>query len=149
MKYTAYQTAVWLLASRDYSRYQIRTKLLDKGYEDPEIETTLERCETSGYIDDSRYASSLIRSHIYKGHGVIRIRQAMHQKGLKSDVIALSIENSECDWFALAKSKAQKKFADKPIVDYKDKAKRIRFLMGQGFDYEQSCYALTLDEDAE
>ncbi|MCL1077789.1 regulatory protein RecX [Parashewanella spongiae] len=143
MKYTAYQTAVWLLASRDYSHNQIKAKLLDKGYEEPEIDTTLERCVTSGYIDDARYATALIRSHINKGHGVMRIRQSLHQKGLQADIITLRIEESECDWFELAKCKAQKKFADKSIVDYKDKAKRIRFLMGQGFDYEQSCYALT------
>ncbi|RLV57941.1 regulatory protein RecX [Parashewanella curva] len=125
----------------------MQDKLVKKDYELADIEIALDECEASGYLNDSRYAESLLRSHIYKGHGVIRIRQAMSLKGLSSDIISQVIENSDCDWFELAKEKAIKKYADKPIVDYNDKAKRIRFLLGQGFDYEQANYALTINED--
>ncbi|RYV02737.1 recombinase RecX [Shewanella sp. OPT22] len=139
---SARQVAVSLLAGRDYSRQQIKLKLEAKAFTAEEIETVLNACEQSGYIDDKRFAQSLLRSHIYKGHGPIRIKQAMKMKGLCSEVITETLELSDCDWFELAKEKAEKKYANKPIVDYKEKAKRIRFLMGQGFDYEQAGYAL-------
>ena len=139
---SARQVAVSLLAGRDYSRHQIKQKLEAKGFEGSEIETVLDACEQSGYIDDKRFAQSLLRSHIYKGHGPIRIKQAMKLKGLNADLVTQTINESDCDWFELAKQKAQKKYADKPVVDYKDKAKRIRFLMGQGFDYEQASGVL-------
>ncbi len=139
---SARQVAVSLLAGRDYSRQQIKQKLEAKGFEETEIETVLDACEQSGYIDDKRFAQSLLRSHIYKGHGPIRINQAMKLKGLSSELVAEVINESDCDWFELAKEKAAKKYANKPIADHKEKAKRIRFLMGQGFDYEQACYGL-------
>nr|WP_133408649.1 regulatory protein RecX [Parashewanella tropica] len=122
-------------------------KLVKKDFELTDIEIALDECEASGYLNDSRYAESLLRSHIYKGHGVIRIRQAMSLKGLSSEVISQAIENSDCDWFELAKEKAMKKYAGKPAAGYNEKAKRIRFLLGQGFDYEQANYALHVSED--
>ena len=139
---SARQVAVSLLAGRDYSRQQIKQKLEAKGFEADEIETVLCACEQSGYIDDKRFAQSRLRSHIYKGHGPIRIKQAMMLKGLSSELVSQVMHESDCGWFELAKQKAQKKYADKPIVDYKDKTKRIRFLMGQGFDYEQAVYGI-------
>lgn len=147
MAISAKNYAVSLLAGRDYSRKQIRQKLTAKEFESTEIDITLDYCQANGYQSDHRYAQGLLRSHVSKGHGVIRIKQDMVQKGLDADVIQATLDQSDCDWFELAKMKAQKKYANKPIVDYKDKAKRIRFLMGQGFDYEQACFAL--DTDAE
>lgn len=139
---SARQVAVSLLAGRDYSRQQIKQQLEAKGFKCEEIETVLTACEQSGYIDDKRFAQSLLRSHISKGHGSIRIEQAMMIKGLSSETVAEVMKESDCDWYGLAKAKAFKKYAGKPITDDKEKAKRIRFLMGQGFDYQQSYYAL-------
>ncbi|MBM7072931.1 regulatory protein RecX [Shewanella sp. 202IG2-18] len=140
---SARQIAVSLLAGRDYSRQQIKQKLEAKEFAAEEIEAVLDACEQSGYIDDKRFAQMLLRSHIYKGHGPIRIKQAMMLKGVSSEIVAEAINGSDCDWFELAKEKVEKKYTNKAIADYKEKAKRIRFLMGQGFDYEQANYALS------
>ncbi len=140
---SAKQIAVSLLAGRDYSRQQIKQKLEAKNFETDEIEVALDACEQSGYIDDKRFAQMLLRSHIYKGHGPVRIKQTMKLKGVSSDIISDIFEHSDCDWFVLAKEKVEKKYANKPIADFKEKAKRVRFLLGQGFDYEQANYALS------
>ncbi|WP_373973552.1 regulatory protein RecX [Shewanella putrefaciens] len=154
--------AVALLARRDYSRQQIRDKLLDKGFELNDIEPVLDACESSGFINDARYAELLVRSHISRGHGAIRIRQAIAQKGLSKDCIETALVNCDCDWFELAKDKATKKYGVPRVTEVKgskareliakEKAKRVRFLMGQGFSYDQISYALDsdpndLDED--
>ncbi len=63
--------------------------------------------------------------------------------------------NSGCDWFELAKDKAIKKYGNPKVTEVKgskalalltkEKAKRVRFLLGQGFSYEQVTYALDYD----
>ncbi|MGI2065421.1 regulatory protein RecX [Shewanella sp. MF08487] len=147
--------AVALLARRDYSRRQVRDKLLEKGFELIDIEPALDACESSGFINDNRYAELLVRSHISRGHGAIRIRQAIAQKGLSKDCIEAALTNSDCDWFELAKDKAIKKYGIPRVTEVKgstardliakEKAKRVRFLMGQGFSYDQISYALAVD----
>lgn len=148
MTASAMHIAVGLLARRDYSRHQIKTKLLQKGFELSEIEPVLDRCVDNGFLDDARFAALLLRSHISKGHGQNRIRQSMAQKGLSKEAIERALNNSDCDWFELAKSKANKKFANNgPISDQKDRAKRVRYLMGQGYSFDQIAYALEVDSD--
>ena len=96
-----------------------------------------------------------MRSHIARGHGPIRIRQAIAQKGLSKECIEAAITNSGCDWFELAKDKAIKKYTTPRVTEVKgsrsrellakEKAKRVRFLLSQGFSYEQVTYALDCD----
>ncbi|WP_425289099.1 regulatory protein RecX [Shewanella xiamenensis] len=147
--------AVALLARRDYSRQEIRTKLLEKGFEVADIDPVLDDCEASGFINDKRYAELLVRSHIARGHGPIRIRQAIAQKGLTKDCIEAALSANEHDWFELAKTKAIKKYTVPKVLEVKgslsreqiakEKAKRVRFLLSQGFNYEQVTYALDYD----
>ena len=142
MNNSAHHFAVAQLARRDYSRHEVQSKLKLKGFESVEIEKTLDRCESSGFIDDKRYAELLIRSHINKGHGPIRIRQVMAQKGLAKDEIDLALDSCDYDWFELAQKKSLKKYSNTPIENHRDRAKRTRYLLGQGFAYDQITYAL-------
>ncbi|ESE40681.1 regulatory protein [Shewanella decolorationis S12] len=115
----------------------------------------LDDCEASGFINDKRYAELLVRSHITRGHGPIRIRQAIAQKGLSKDCIEAALSANDHDWFELAKAKAIKKYVTPKVTEVKgsqsrelvakEKAKRVRFLLSQGFNYEQVSYALDYD----
>ncbi|WP_323128497.1 regulatory protein RecX [Shewanella cyperi] len=139
------QAALTLLARRDHGREELKTKLLAKGHELQEVETVLAECELRGYLDDGRYAGQLIRSHIAKGHGPTRIRQALLQKGLSRESVETALNGCDEDWFALARTKARKKFGLAPIADAKDKARRVRYLLGQGFGFDQVAHGLEFD----
>ena len=145
MAQSAKSIAVALLARRDHSRQEIRQKLLLKQFDLLEIDKALDECEASGYLDDTRYAHLLLRSHIAKGHGKSRVQQALVQKGVSKEIISLVLAQSDCDWFELAREKAVKKYRGAPIESPKEKAKRIRFLLGQGFSYDEVAYALDYD----
>ncbi|QXN27106.1 recombination regulator RecX [Shewanella putrefaciens] len=129
--------------------------MLEKGFEVVDIDPVLDDCEASGFINDKRYAELLVRSHIARGHGPIRIRQAIAQKGLSKDCIEAALSLNDHDWFELAKAKAIKKYAIPKVTEVKgsqsrelvakEKAKRVRFLLSQGFNYEQVSYALDYD----
>ena len=116
-----------------------------KDFDAEVIEQVLDNCEAKGFLDDARYAQLLVRSHIGKLHGAGRIKQALSQKGLSKDCILMALDNCGCDWFELARAKSIKKFGVAPSQDPKDKAKRIRHLLGQGFSYDQVTYALEYD----
>ncbi|MCE9679147.1 recombination regulator RecX [Shewanella sp. AS1] len=148
MSASAMDIAVGLLAHRDYSTHQIKTKLQQKGFESNEIESTLQLCLERGFLDDVRFAALLVRSHISKGHGKNRIRQSLYQKGLDKACGETALNSSDCDWYELAKTKANKKFANSgEISDQKERAKRVRYLLAQGFDYDQISYALAIEPD--
>ncbi|MCG9965590.1 regulatory protein RecX [Shewanella sp. PS-2] len=129
--------------------------MLEKGFEVVDIDPVLDDCEASGFINDKRYAALLVRSHVARGHGPIRIRQAIAQKGLTKDCIEVALAASHYDWFELAKAKAIKKYGVPKVTEVKgspsrgliakEKAKRVRFLLAQGFSYEQVTYALDYD----
>ncbi|MDX5999164.1 regulatory protein RecX [Shewanella oneidensis MR-1] len=133
--------------------------MLEKGFEVLDIDPVLDDCEASGFINDKRYAELLVRSNIARGHGPIRIRQAIAQKGLTKDCIEAALIATDYDWFELAKAKAKakaiKKYGVPKVTEVKgsqsreliakEKAKRVRFLLSQGFSYEQVIYALDYD----
>nr|WP_312018337.1 regulatory protein RecX [Shewanella surugensis] len=120
----------------------MKTKLAQKDFTHCEIEACIHFCLENGYLNDERYAYLVIKSHVNKGHGVNRIQQVLIQKGIDRSICQQVLLNTHHDWFELAKHKVFKKYGEHPIADFKDKAKRIRYLLGQGFSYEQANYAL-------
>ena len=82
---------------------------------------------------DIRYAESFLRQRISRGHGPMRIRQEMRQKGISDSEIAIAMEQESPDWFALAEETYRRKFGELPPEDIKEKAQRSRFMQYRGF----------------
>lgn len=141
------QIALAMLARCEHSRQQVKSKLIAKGFESIDIEPALDYFESKNYLNDCRYGGMLVRAHIEKGHGTARIKQVLFQKGLSKENAEFVLNQSDCDWFELARNKAIKKYGASNLTisakDQREKAKRIRYLLGQGFDYEQVNYALS------
>ncbi|CAH0534342.1 Regulatory protein RecX [Vibrio stylophorae] len=120
-----------------------------------EIELALQSCIEHRYLDDQRYGEMLIRHGQDKGHGVQRIRQQMQQKGLAQDLIESLLAHCEVDWFELARATYLRKYSQwgeclpTPIVDAKDRSKRMRFLLYRGFSFDQVQYALEIHRESE
>lgn len=142
IKLSARESAINLLSRRDHSRYELTQKLLNKGYDSDEVELAVTYCAEHGYLDDLRYAKSQIRQHVTKGHGKLRIFQALKQQRVSDMEIEFAFDEEAIDWFELAKQVALKKFKGEPAEDQKMYAKQIRFMQYRGFDFEQISYAL-------
>ncbi|MBT1443367.1 recombination regulator RecX [Shewanella sp. JM162201] len=140
--------ALALLARRDHGRAELKVKLIAKGCESIAADKALDDCEARGYLCDSRVGNSVLRTAVAKGQGLARAKQAMIAKGLDKEVIAQSLDASDVDWYALARAKALKKFGAGKPVDAKDRARRVRYLVGQGFGFDQISKALDVDTDA-
>ena len=130
--------AMNLLARREYSYRELLTKLTTKFSKSEHhplvmIEEQLQRLCDEGLQCDNRFAEAFLNSKKNSGKGPLAIRQQMQLKGLSADLIARSLEAVEDEWFDLAEQLYARKYSGKPIGDYKEKAKRIRFMQARGF----------------
>ena len=141
-KMSCQDAAIHLLSRRDHGQFELWQKLLAKGYDEEDIQTTLMFCLESNYLDDLRYAKSQIRQHGYKGYGERRIRQELQLKKVAEAVVDQAMEEEPQDWFELAKQVAEKKYKGVKASDRNEYAKQVRFLQYRGYTFEQINYAL-------
>jgi regulatory protein len=141
--------AMDLLTGREYSRTELATKLNRRFDSHPSIDEVLAKITEEGLQSDKRFAEAFVRSRIYRGHGLARIRQDIRQKGIADELIAEALEVADIDWYELAKDVAVRKFGRRSAADQREKAKRMRFMQYRGFNYEQIKYALDMVIDTD
>jgi len=139
--------AMDLLARREYScselAKKLTTKLLLADEDQAILSTVLETLVKDDLLSDERFAESLVRSRVRKGHGPRRITQELHQCGIGAKLTALVLQDCGADWHHQAAAVADKKYGSQPANDIKETAKRSRFLQYRGFNAEQIAFALT------
>ncbi len=133
---TALHKAVSFLARREHSRAELKWKLAARDYSDKEIEETLRRLSEKGLQSDRRFAESYAQSRFSRGHGPEKIAMELEQKGIDALQIDEVLHSEKFDWHELAAAVYRKKFSDKPVSGWKEKAKRSRFLRQRGFSNE-------------
>jgi regulatory protein len=134
--------AMDLLTGREYSRAELATKLNKRFDNHPSIDQVLVQITEEGLQSDKRFTEAYIRSRIYRGHGLSRIRQDIRQKGISDELVAQGLESADVDWYALARDVALRKFGQRQAADQREEAKRMRFMQYRGFNYDQIKYAL-------
>lgn len=137
-----YQAVINLVSRREYSRFEISQKLLQREYPAQLIEQAISYCCESDYINDARYCLSFVRIKASKGFGLTRIRMELKQKGIPNELVQQALEELELDWYQLALQCYQKKYASKASGDFKEQQKRQRYLYSRGFDGDQVRYAV-------
>lgn len=123
-----------LLARRDYSERELRQKLKQKEASVEDIERLLAWSQQQGYQSDSRYAEQMTQAKVRKGYGQYYLQQFFAEQGLSKELLQQVIETKEIDWVGVASDAYRKKYADKPITDYHDKQKRMKYLQSRGFE---------------
>jgi len=135
--------AMDLLTGREFSRAELAKKLDKRFDSDPAIASELDRLQEEGLQSDQRFTEAFLRSRIYRGHGLARIRLDIRQKGIGDDLLNAAVEATDTDWFKLAREVADRKFGRSPAAEQKDRARRMRFLQYRGFNFDQIKYALS------
>jgi SOS response regulatory protein OraA/RecX len=80
--------ALRLLALRERSASELRTRLGDDGYPATIVEQTVARLVETRLVDDTRFAEAMTRSALAKGHGSRRIVRALAAKGVQDELVA-------------------------------------------------------------
>ena len=130
---SAKSVAVKLLSRREHSALEIRDKLLKRDFEEEEIAQAITELQQGGWLSDERYAEAYIRMRQQKGFGPIRIAMELHERGVEENIVEAFIDDSEQSWQQILQRQYLKKYKNRPVKDYNDKAKRIRFLQYRGF----------------
>ncbi len=128
--------AMDLLARREHSCKELKQKLKKRFDDETIIDEQLDRLAEEGLQSDSRYAESFVRQRFNRGHGPLRIRQEMRQKGIPDSDIEIAMESEEYDWFTSAQSVMERKFGTESAIDIKEKARRTRFMQYRGFSLD-------------
>lgn len=125
-----------LLARREHSPAELRTRLATRGFEESEIEAALTALAAEGLVDESRFIEAFVASRIRKGQGPIRIRAELQQRGITAQAIESGLADAH-DWRALAREVRVKRFGSQLPRDFGERARQARFLEYRGFTAEQ------------
>ncbi len=130
---SACDKALAMLARREHSRRELRTRLARDGYADEEIEAALASLVDANYQSDERFAEMMVRSRIRQGYGPQRLRAELRTHDVPDALIADLLEQAEADWQAQACAQLRRRYGDTPPADYRERAKRMQFLVRRGF----------------
>jgi len=130
--------ALRILTRRDYSQFELRQRLRDKGFEQDLIETALQRCLELGYLDDQRYALNRATSLMRQGRAVgQRVLYDLRKHGIDEEVANRALEQAResCDETSLLTSLLEKRFPGFSYNAAPDKERRrvVHFLQRRGF----------------
>ena len=136
---SAKSVAVKLLSRREHSAFEIRDKLQKRDFEEQEIAQAISDLEQGGWLSDERYAEAYIRMRQQKGFGPLRIAMELNERGVDERIIDTYLQDVEDSWQQILEQQYLKKYKNRPVEDYSDKAKRIRFLQYRGFHLDAIC----------
>jgi regulatory protein len=132
--------ALRYLARREYSRAELRRKLLAPEVDAAELDAVLEDLEAKRLLSDRRYAEVLAQS---KGgrYGVASLSRTLAQQGVSADVAADALEPLRANERERALNVWRRRFGEPPL-NLKERARQHRFLMARGFDAATVAWVL-------
>lgn len=126
--------ALQYLARREYSRAELRGKMLQFVQEGDDIEAVLDELEKRNNLSDERAAAQIMHTK-RRRFGTQRIAHELRQKGIADDLIDAALPVLKETELAAAREVWQKKFGAAP-QDANEKAKQARFLQSRGFSMD-------------
>jgi regulatory protein len=143
---SAKSVAVRLLSRREHSAYEIRDKLLQRDFDEAEVKQAIVELQQGDWLSDERYAEAYIRMRQQKGFGPIRITIELNERGVKESIIESYMYAGEESWRQTLLRQYEKKYKNKDVEDYNDKAKRIRFMQYRGFTLDMIYKEISFDK---
>lgn len=130
---SAYDRALGMLARREYSQRELRTRLERAGCDEAESEAAIRKLRDQHYQDDGRFGEMILRARVAHGYGPGRIRAELRSHGLADTAIEGLLDVADVDWGVLALAQMRKKYGRKPVADRAERGKRAAFLLRRGF----------------
>lgn len=128
--------AMDFLARREYSKFELRTRLKRRFADEAVVEEQLERLADEKLQSDARFAENYVRHRVDRGYGPLRLRAELRERGVSDADADRAMEASAVDWCELASTVLRKKYGQEEARDMKDKSRRVRFMQHRGFSSE-------------
>jgi regulatory protein len=134
---SAYSDALRMLARREHSVAEVRSRLVDREHTPEDIDAAIERLLESRALDDRRVARAYARTALtVKGRGRLRVQRELQVMGIAREIAGEAIADvfGDVDERALIEKAIQKKLrGGKKLVTMQERARVYQFLMRQGF----------------
>jgi len=128
----AWQQALRLLAARDRSEHEIRTRLAAAGASPSVIGATMRRLRQLHYLDDARVAQEAAAAAQRHGRGSKRVRAELIAKGVAEGLIDAVLAETFAAEADLARAALRRRYPSAP-QGAREKARAAGFLLRQGF----------------
>jgi regulatory protein len=128
-----------LLARREHSYRELLQKLALRFAAADLVRAELDRLRDERLQSDQRFAESYLYSRAQRLYGPQRIKAELRERGVADDIVADVFAQSGIDWSENQRKLLLTKFGSKPAADFKEKAKRLRFLQYRGFSSSTDC----------
>ena len=161
---TAWGAAIRLLARRDLSEGEVRTKLLSRDFEEPEIEETISRLRARRHLDDRSLAEAVARTRARTKHqGPLKIRAHLRRRQIPEELALEAIqaefpEGAEDERALMALRRLEPSprgqrapGGDRAVSgpDHRQNAgRRVRRLVSRGYSWEAARHAVLSDNHA-
>ena len=135
-----YHLAINLLARREHSRVELRTKLRTKlaDVAPDSIDFVLQELITSNQLSDARFTEAYIRMRSERGYGPSRIHAELLERGVSDAIIEeyLSLHRTQESPVDHIEAVRKKRFGPSMPTDLAEQARQMRFLQYRGFSHE-------------
>ncbi len=136
--------AMDLLARREHSRQELERKLENRKFPAAIVREVVDALQAEGLQDDQRFVEAFVRSRVTRGKGPLKVMAELADRGVEANLVHDALAASDANWESLAADAVAKRFGNQPMEDYKERARRLRFLAQRGFTRDQSQAALSL-----
>ena len=121
------------LAMREHSKFQIKNKLINKGFDINTIIEVLNELDDSGFQSDQRYTKEYIRFRQNFGYGTKKIIYELRSNGITKELINDNLNQFNDDYEVLFEF-AQMKISNKNLEDQKILMKYVNHFKSRGFN---------------
>jgi regulatory protein len=130
----AYNLALAYAVRRMRSRWELTDYFRRKGYDAALGDQLLERLEHLRLVDDEAFAEAWVRNRrLLKSVSVRRLQQELRQKHVADSIISRVLAEDETDERMVLRELVVRK---QKQSRYQDPLKLMRYLVGQGFSYD-------------
>jgi regulatory protein len=143
----AYEYSLRLLTGRDYTVLKLRGKLSARGISEQDLEATICRLQSEGWLDDRRYATRFAESSLSSGRYYgLRLRMEMRRRGLAVELVdeilkRVADEYDELDELRSVIERRYPRFVFS-AASVKEKQRTIGWLQRRGFGISSIMQAL-------
>jgi regulatory protein len=142
----AYVAGLKMLARRELSEMQVRTRLTRRDFLPQHIDAAVVRLREERAIDDARTARAIARTAVStRGQGKRRVRMRVDAAGIDQAIASTAVDEvfNEIDVNALLQAAVTKRLRGRAgLADEREAARLFRYLIGQGFEHDRVMEAL-------
>ena len=134
------------LSISEQCAYDLRFKLLKKGYPDSVISDALALLKEYGYLNDARFAESFTRSYMKTKSRDAIVRELSHKSLDLDDIYGIVdqvYEDNDCDEDEVISNLIEKKFRGQDMSDERVRRRAVNLLLRHGFSFDKINKHLT------